>query len=41
MNCEFRHLQDPGDTDYAAIMHDHLDIAVPGLGAPNTQTSDG
>lgn len=32
MNCEFRHLQDPGGkTDYAAIMRDYVDIAVPAL----------
>lgn len=30
LNCEFKHLQDPGrDTDYAAIMHQYVDLAVP------------
>jgi len=30
MNCDFLHLQDPGkDTDYAAIMHQYVDLAVP------------
>jgi len=30
LNCEFRHLADPGDeTDYAAIMRQYVDIAVP------------
>ncbi len=35
MNCDFLHLQDPGkNTDYAAIMHRYLDLAVPvALGA--------
>ena len=35
MNCDFLHLQDPGSkTDYAAIMHQYLDLAVPvALGA--------
>lgn len=29
LNCEFKHLQDPGDVDYAAIMHQFVDLAVP------------
>jgi len=30
LNCEFRHLADPGDaTDYAAIMRQYVDLAVP------------
>jgi len=30
LNCEFRHLADPGDkTDYAAIMRRYVDVAVP------------
>ena len=38
LNCEFRHLQDPGwRTDYAAIMRRYVDIAVP---LPPTQTPD-
>jgi len=37
MNCEFKHFQNPGDTDYAAIMHRYVDIAVPGIAAPTAE----
>ena len=40
LNCEFRHLQDPGSsTDYAAIMHRYIDIAVPVAAAPTAFTA--
>lgn len=30
LDCEFKHLEDPGrNTDYAAIMHNYVDLAVP------------
>ncbi|MBB5732944.1 hypothetical protein FHS61_001970 [Altererythrobacter atlanticus] len=37
MNYEFMHFQEPGDTDYAAIMHRYVDIEVPGIAASTTQ----
>lgn len=36
LNCEFKHLNDPGDVDYAAIMHQFVDIAVPLAAPPST-----
>ena len=44
LNCEFRYLQDPGSqTDYAPIMHAHVDIGVPAaspLATPQTPDTD-
>ncbi len=38
LNCEFKHLQDPGDTDYAAIMRQYVDLAIP-VAIPTTTPS--